>query len=184
MESAASRARSHRAPLAIATFVAVIGASVWAFNYVRVTRPVDDALRADSRNERVQLRAHYAYYVDPRATVLDLKRAEDIAPVDLFRSLFEAAEALKDGSSERITLARNGRPVFVMKGEDFREMGNSFGSGENPVYLIRTLPEKLYKPSGARAFGSWEGGWLGVMTHQMDDANRASRQWALAENEP
>lgn len=177
-----SPARRRIATALLVTIVACV--SVWAINYVALGRPTHDALRADSRNDGIDLRAHYAYYLDPRTAVLDLERADDAAPADLFRSLFQVAAAMKDGSSRQIILARNGHPIFVMKGEDFRGMGQEFSNGENPLYLIRTLPEKLYKTSGDRAFGSWEGGWLGVLTHQINDANEAGRQWAVAESGP
>ena len=62
--------------------------------------------------------------------------------------------------------------TFVRTGQQ------QFGAVQNPVYLIRTLPEKLYKPTGEGAFGQWTGGLLGVLGKQMDDANTAAKQWA------
>ncbi len=66
----------------------------------------------------------------------------------------------------------------MMTGDDFRRLGESFAAGENPVYLIRTWPEKLHHPDGTAAFGTWEGGIFGVLTRQMQDANAAGKQWA------
>jgi hypothetical protein len=79
---------------------------------------------------------------------------------------------------EKVVLARAGTPVFLVKGAEFSTIGAEFGAGQNPVYLIRTLPEKLFRPSGEAAFGRWQGGLLGVLGKQMEDANEAARQWA------
>jgi hypothetical protein len=65
-----------------------------------------------------------------------------------------------------------------MKGEDFKSIGSEFAAGQNPVYLIRTLPEKLYHPNGDAAFPHWEGGLLGVVGKQMDDVNAMARRWS------
>lgn len=49
----------------------------------------------------------------------------------------------------------------------------------NPVYTIRTLPEKLRRPDGSRAFSVWTGGMIGVLGAQMDDVNNFAGQWYL-----
>jgi hypothetical protein len=67
--------------------------------------------------------------------------------------------------------------VFVIGGRDFDEIGRAFGGGENPLYLLRTLPEKLRRPDGSRAFGEWEGGILGVTTRQLEDVTHAASTW-------
>jgi hypothetical protein len=153
---------------------------VWGLNYLLVGRPVERKLNDDPRNRGYSLSAHFGYYLDPNTLVLDLRRLESPAPVDLFRALFQSAEALHElgWTFERVVLARAGTPVFFMKGAEFSTVGAEFGRGQNPVYLIRTLPEKLFRPSGEAAFGRWEGGLLGVLGKQMKDANEAAQQWA------
>ena len=42
------------------------------------------------------------------------------------------------------------------------------------LYLIRTLPKKLFNPDGTAAFGRWEGGLLGVLSKQMEDVSAAA----------
>ena len=69
--------------------------------------------------------------------------------------------------------------MFIFLGEDFSEIGRLFQAGENPIYLMRTLPERLYRPSGERAFGSRQGGLLGVLAEQMDDLNDFGQAWVL-----
>ncbi len=67
--------------------------------------------------------------------------------------------------------------IYSMRGEDFQEIGREYKAGQNPVYLTRTLPEKLFLPDGSSAFGTWTGGLLGVAAQQMDDVNEAARTW-------
>ena len=160
--------------------VVLIVLLVWGMNYVLVGRLIDDALGTDHRNDTYTLAGHYRYFVDPSTLVLDLRRIDGAAPLDLFRGLFQSAKAMHDAERTftRVELARSGSPVFWMEGSAFGEMGTQFAMGENPVYLVRTLPEKLYRPSGEAAFGTWTGGLLGVALRQMQDAKDAASEWA------
>jgi hypothetical protein len=161
-----------------APVVAVL--AVWGLNFLFVGQPVQKAVRADSRNQGYSLSAHYGYYVNPNVLVLDLSAVESAAPVDLFRGLFQSAKALHESGRrfDKVVLAKDGTPVFLMEGKEFSALGAEFSAGQNPVYLIRTLPEKLFRPTGQAAFGRWEGGWLGVLGKQIGDANEAGNQWA------
>ena len=160
--------------------VALMVIAVSSANYAFVSSVVSAKVGADSRNSGYALSAHYGLYVEPNVLVLDIRRIDKAAPLDLFRGLFEASDALYAAGRrfDRVVLARGGTDVFVMKGEDFGLLGQQFGSGQNPIYLIRTLPEKLYKPTGEAAFGRWTGGLLGVLGKQMEDATAAGRRWA------
>jgi hypothetical protein len=177
----ASRRRRHWFYLAALPLCA--GLLTWSLNYVLVQRGVSQALNSDERNAGYSISAHYHYYLDPSTLVLDLRDVSAAAPLDLFRGLFQSAAALASSGRgfDRVILARAGTPVFKMTGDDFRKLGVEFGDGQNPVYLIRTLPEKLYKPTGEAAFGHWEGGMLGVLRKQMEDATEAGRLWASAQ---
>jgi hypothetical protein len=48
---------------------------------------------------------------------------------------------------------------------------------QNPVYTLRTLPEKLHRPDGSPAYRAWTGGLLGVMARQMQDLTGFCRAW-------
>jgi len=153
---------------------------IWRLSYALIERDVSQALKADARNSGYSITAHYRFYLDPSTLVLELHDVSAAAPLDLFRGLFESASALVSSgrSFDHVILARGGTPVFMMTGNDFRELGVEYGGGQNPVYLIRTLPEKPYKPTGEAAFEHWEGGILGVLGKQMEDATEAGRTWA------
>lgn len=161
--------------------VIALGATIWTVNFVFVSRVVSSVLDNDPRNAGYSISSHYRSYVDPSTLILDLRAAPAAAPTDLFRGLFQSAAALSSSGRvfERVVLSRRGDTVFVMKGEDFRQLGLEFAAGQNPVYLIRTLPEKLFKPTGEPAFGHWEGGMLGVLGKQIEDATEAGRRWGV-----
>jgi hypothetical protein len=175
--------RHHKRLWYVIVFLTLAIILIWGLNYILVASPVEQKLSADTRNSGCSLRAHYQYYLSPSTLVLDLTRIENVASVDLFRILFHAAQALHESGRrfDKVVLARAGTPVFQMKGEEFATIGLEFGAGQNPVYLIRTLPEKLYRLGGEAAFGHWEGGLLGVLSKQMQDANLAAQQWAKGE---
>lgn len=156
------------------------GVLVWSVNFFLIQKPVSAALNADSRNAGYALAAHYGLYVNPSTLVLDLRTISEAAPIDLFRGLFQAAAVLTESgrSFERVILARRGDAIFQMKGDDFERLGREFKGGQNPVFLLRTLPAKLHKPSGEAAFSEWEGGLLGVVGKQMEDLTAAGRSWA------
>lgn len=140
--------------------------------------PVDDRLDDDHRNKVATVYAYRSGLLHPSRVTLDLRDVGDAAPVDLFRIVFQSADALSEHNITEVTLARDGKAVFKMDGGDFREMGRAYGLGENPVYLIRTLPEKMHHPDGTAAYATWSGGWLGVLTRQMDDATDFAQSWA------
>lgn len=142
-----------------------------------VAMPVASALSQDTRNEGLTLVGYRAYGMHPSEITLDLRAIDNKAPIDMFRALFQAADALHEKRFSRVNLARSGKVVFILTGDDFAEMGQAYGAGENPIYLTRTLPEKLYTRDGVRAFDSWEGGLLGVLTQQLNDSNTFAQAW-------
>jgi hypothetical protein len=66
-----------------------------------------------------------------------------------------------------------------MSGSVFASLGSEFSAGQNPVFLIRTLPEKLRTPDGHPAFETWTGGLLGVLGAQLEDHAEFHRRWYL-----
>lgn len=77
------------------------------------------------------------------------------------RALFQSAAALKESRFGRVVLEYEGTPKFYLEGEYFQTLVREFGTN-NPLYLLRTLPENVYKLDGTKAFGtsgragSWE----------------------------
>jgi hypothetical protein len=147
-------------------------AGLLAFN-LSVWLPVANQLGDDTRNEGIGIHVRRTAWVHPTSLTIDLTEPGSASTADLFQS----AEVLKDRSFSRVVLARGGQAVFVLSGDDFQDIGQAYAWGQNPLYLTRTLPEKLETPDGRPAFGSWTGGWLGVMSGQMEDVNELGSRW-------
>lgn len=156
----------------------LLAAMLLLFN-LSVAAPVGLALHKDPRNAGVVMMAYRSFGLHPAEITLDLwSIADDKAPLDLLRSLFQASQALQGRRFSRVVLARSGHAVFVISGEDFASLGGAYSDDENPIYLVRTLPEKLRRPDGTPAFGAWSGGWLGVVTRQLQDVTAFAASWA------
>lgn len=179
--STRSAANSKRARARWPWALAIAAALLVAYN-LTVWLPVATALGRDDRNDVASLHVYRSWLVHPRDVTVDLVAVGDAATVDLTRALFQTAEALKDREFGRIILARQGKPMFMMEGAAFAQLGQDYAAGENPVYLIRTLPEQLYLPDGTAAYGTWTGGWLGVLGRQLDDVNAFGQAWATGEH--
>jgi hypothetical protein len=139
--------------------------------------PVASELGRDSRNSGLTIVAYRSFGLHPTDITLNILTAENVAPADVFRATFQAAQALKDRRFGQVRLVRGLSHIYSMRGEDFQEIGREYEAGQNPVYLIRTFPEKLFLPNGTSAFGTWTGGLLGVAMQQMEDVNEAARAW-------
>jgi hypothetical protein len=157
-------------------FVAVAVLAIAVFNGA-VGFPVASALASDSRNKDISLVAYRSLGLHPTDITLNIVQAKDAAPLDVLRALFQSAEALKDRKFGRVNLVRGMTLIYSISGDDFNEIGKEYAAGQNPTYLVRTLPEKLRGPDGRNAFGTWTGGMLGVLTQQLQEANEAARTW-------
>jgi hypothetical protein len=171
--TANSRRKWLAGAMAAAALIAIFNLTVWA--------PVATALGKDDRNEVAGIHVYRSWLIHPRDITVNLVTVGDASTLDLTRALFQSAEALKDRKFGSVTLSRGGKAVFVLDGGDFAELGDEYAGGQNPMYLIRTLPEKLELPDGRSAFGTWQGGWLGVLGKQMEDVNSFGQAWATGE---
>jgi hypothetical protein len=181
---AAPQSARRRTWTSLFALLLLLGAAGWAWNHLRLTAPVLAVVERNMRDEQFRLVAHYEHYVNPSHLVLDMRDVESISPIGAFRALFDAADTLiaTGLEFERVTLAHNGEPRFILAGEDFKELGGARAAGQNPVYMIRTLPEKLRGPDGVtHPYGTWEGGIFGVLAKQMADATDAGKTWVRGE---
>lgn len=150
-----------------------------AANGILVTWPALRAKADDPRNSSVSLYAHYEWGVNPTTLVLNLWNISPTASMaDVDRVLLDTAEAFKDRSFSKVQLAFRGRTRFQLDGSYFRQIGDE-RAWQNPVYTIRTMAENTEDPDGRPAFGTWTGGWLGVINKQMEDHHEMHRRWYI-----
>jgi hypothetical protein len=165
--------------ISLALAFTIVGA-VFALNFVSAGQPVSKALASDPRNRGFELSGHLGNYVNTSTLVLNLKEAKSAAPVDLWRGLFQVAEAFHERNRRfsSVILAREGTAVFTIDGADFAELGSEFSAGQNPIYLIRKLPEKLRTPEGGRAYEPSYSGWIVALGEEMSNVSDAATKWA------
>jgi hypothetical protein len=136
--------------------------------------PVAVALQGEPN---VHVVSYRRWLVSPSDIVFDVW---DVSPqasmVDVDRNLFKAAEGLKDRRYRVVVLAYRGRGRYLLDGDEFKTIGETRAT-ENPIYLIRTMPEHVSKLDGSPAFETWTGGWLGVITRQLQDLNEFNMRW-------
>jgi hypothetical protein len=153
--------------------------SIAAWNYVTLSRPVDRVLGQDSRNHGIEVRVHYQNYVSPSVLSFDLRSVSgENSMADVFRVLLQSSKALREHEFETVELCYRGAVRFLLEGRYFKQIGDEFDF-QNPVYTMRTFTSHVYRPDGTKAFSEWTGGWLGVMTKEMEQFNEFHQQWYL-----
>lgn len=156
-----------------------IGGAVVGVNQVQLQTPMREVIEQESRNEGIEFSVHFGRYIQLDTLVLEVESVRGGKSIaDVTRVLFSFAEKVADQDFERIEFSHAGTVKFVMQGSDFKTIGREYGE-QNPVYMMRTLPEKLRKPDGTPAFGRWEGGLLGVLQKQMEEYRMFHEQWYL-----
>ncbi|TPG48086.1 hypothetical protein [Sphingomonas glacialis] len=160
----------------VALIAGAIVAALAVYNGI-LTIPVALARQHESG---ITMVAYRRWLIDPTTAVVDLWRVDRNASMaDVDRNLFEVAEALKAQSFTNVELAYKGTGRFLLDGTQFKTIGEE-RSFQNPVYTIRTLPQHITKLDGTPAFGTYEGGFLGVLSAQMSDHSQLHWSWYLA----
>lgn len=150
-------------------------------NYIFLQSPISNVIDSDPRNKGIVVFTHYKYFLVPNSLIFDLRQVSgETSPADVTRVLLQYAKSIKSSVFNDITLSYKGNPKFLLKGDFFHTLGEEFGT-QNPIYTIRTFPENVFKLDGTAAFGTWTGGWLGVVGKQMEDFNEFHKQWYIAD---
>lgn len=163
-------------PVKIGGGIVVLLIAIIAVNWVRVTSPVNKSLKG---RDEVFAIGYYHWGVVPGTIVYDLRGVGMTgSSAGVLGAFFAFAEEMKDREFNEVLLAWRGDVRFRLDGKDFKEIGESF-AWENPVFLLRTFPERLKRADGTAAFETWSGGMLGVLNAQMDDVNTMSEEWFM-----
>lgn len=143
-----------------------------------IWRPVSAAL-ADERE--VSLVAYRQWLVSPNTAVIDIRNVASTASMaDVDRSLFKAAEALKDRQFDSVILAYHGKARLMIDALAFQTIGQE-RAFQNPIYVIRTMQQDVKTLDGAAAFPELHGGWLGVLGAEMDQHKEFHERWWLSD---
>ncbi|MBX3679482.1 MAG: hypothetical protein KF710_04815 [Rhodocyclaceae bacterium] len=160
--------------------IAALGIVVFGINFVTLQKPMSGILDDDPRNNGISVFAHYGMLVDLNELVFDLRGVSgENSAADVSRVLLQYAEALKNKQFGTVILSYKGERKFLLTGKFFHTLGTEYET-QNPVYTMRTFPENVYELDGTSAFGTWTGGWLGVVGKQMEDFNEFHKRWYLS----
>jgi hypothetical protein len=131
----------------------------------------------DIRNQGIEISVCYKSITDRSIIVIQMiKLTNTNSRADVFRYLLQLAEKLSDKNFTKVEFAYKGISKFYLKGEDFRALGKEYNV-QNPMYTIRTFPEKLKKLDGSSAYETWTGGIFGVLEQQMKDFTDFHDKW-------
>ncbi|MCP9803494.1 hypothetical protein KBY75_07930 [Cyanobium sp. T1G-Tous] len=170
-----------RTPLIKAGVIALGGvATVWGINFISLQAPLNSVISSDYRNSGIKASASYQWMINPGVLVFSVDEASSASPADVSRILLQYAERLEGRKFTSVLLAQKGKPIFLLKGDYFKQLGDEYGV-QNVIYTLRTMPENVYELDGSPAFSSWSGGWLGVVGQQFDDLNDFHRRWLVDE---
>ena len=137
----------------------------------------DAVLERDVRNQSVDFSLH------SRGNNLDFcvhNLSGETNAMDVFRVLLHAADNFKNRQFEKVRLCFRNETRFVLDGADFLIIGQDFET-QNPMYTVRTFPEKLFLPDGQAAYESHSGGLFYLMRVQMDDFHDMNGVWYMNE---
>lgn len=147
------------------------------WNYWSVHRHVQSVLKSWASDGQVDVLGYHRYLVVPGTIVFDLRSVSmKASSADVDRVLLRFAETQQAREFDNVILAYRGEPKFLLKGEYFQKVGRTFAD-QNPVYILRTLPQNVLNTDGSPAFETWTGGLLGVLGKQMEDLNNFNHRW-------
>lgn len=154
--------------------------TVWGVNFISLQAPLNSVISSDDRNSGVKASASYQWMINPNVLVFSVNEVSSASPADVSRILFQYAERMEGRKFSSVLLAQKGKPIFLLKGDYFKQLGEEYGV-QNVIYTLRTMPENVYELDGSPAFSSWSGGWLGVIGKQFEDLNNFHRRWLVDE---
>jgi hypothetical protein len=155
----------------------VLGGGILLTNYLLLTKPVNTKMATDPRNKGIDLDAHYRYYLMPSVLVLNLTGISgDHSQLDVFRTVLQSTEALKDKSFDEVILAFKGTNKFKITGAYFKELGQTYNT-QNPLYTVRSFAEHVQNLDGTSPYEKLQGGTFGVFSGGMDQFSDLSRKW-------
>jgi hypothetical protein len=152
--------------------------TVWGINFAKLQAPLNSVISSDVRNSGVNVTANYQWMINSSVLVFSVNEASSASPADVSRILLQYAERLEARKFSSVLLAQKGKPIFLLKGDYFKQLGEEYGL-QNVIYTLRTMPENVYELDGSPAFSSWSGGWLGVVGKQFEDLNDFHRKWLV-----
>jgi len=121
---------------------------------------------------------YYRGFVGTSEVVFDFETNQrtSVRRIDPVHLLMQFASKCDTYHVRRFILARDGEEVFQITTPRLKELASSYSNG-GEIWAFNNLPSSVYRMSGAQAYSTWEGGWLGVLQKQTDDLNTMISEW-------
>ncbi len=88
--------------------------------------------------------------------------------IDPIHLILQLTGKLKDYKISYLILACQGKEKYRITKSDVDRLALNYDNDARGWSFMH-LPELLLRPDGTHPFGTWEGGFLGVMSHQIED---------------
>jgi len=142
-----------------------------------LTAERDSILEKDARNQSVEFNLRTN---GEELTFCINEISANAAAMDVFRVFLHTADVLKERKFEMVNLCFREETRFKLNGAAFATIGHDFEI-QNPMYTLRTFPEKVLLPDGTPAYETHRGGVLYLMKVQMADFSDMHGKWYLNE---
>jgi hypothetical protein len=96
--------------------------------------------------------------------------------IDPLHLLLQFGYKVRDDRFGHLAISAGGQEVYRLAKSDVDELAREYELGGR-IWAFNQWPERLRKPTGERAFGTWSGGLLGVIKGQIEDMTEAIKTW-------
>lgn len=109
--------------------------------------------------------------------VFDVRSCKgDTRLIDPLHLMLQFGYKIRGERFRDVVISGGGEQVYRLNKSDLGELALEYELGGR-IWAFNHWPERLRKPSGEKAFETWNGGLLGVMKGQMEDMNLAIKTW-------
>lgn len=156
-----------------------ISAFVFTFNYTCLQRPMNKVLEQDARNRGVRVSVYYDSYVDTDIIVFDVRLVGPPAGyAGMFRSFFQFAREMQGNDIDEVVLSYRGNHKLKIRGDDFLELGASFGTMQ-PKQLLWQLAQNLRLLNGQLVMSRIPGNYAKLLQQNLGEASEIQAASAL-----
>lgn len=163
----------------ILTLGAVLGVFVVGLFVYWATRhnDLESCLEGCESKGGIDVRVDYGSLFSREEIVFDLRdTGSQVRRIDPLHLLMQFAHNARDKEFKYVILSRNGKKLFLIEQRDLLELSDSYSNGGR-IWAFNHFPERVLSMDGRHPYGSWTGGWLGVLKRQTEDLNAFLTAW-------
>ena len=162
--------------LTVVALVALSFVGLKVFDYVVTDRPLQNVLKADTRNQSVKASAHFDGWFSTSTLVFDVTDVSGASRADVFRSFLQYTEVMQNRHFTTVILSCRGTNKFTLDGDYFQQLGQEY-STQNPIYTMRTFPTHVTAMDGTQPYSEYSGGIFAVLQKEMEQFINLNDEW-------